>query len=85
VRKKRVGSGGAEERGSWKAQELRKNRELIIFGYKTQEIPPKISFTPGNRIKYHVEKENEKPVSFPWNPPKQFTKVQALLGSDMLS
>jgi len=41
-----VGSGGAEER--------RKKRELIIFGYKAQEIPPKISFTcPDEKIFHH--------------------------------
>ncbi|NER23400.1 MAG: hypothetical protein F6J96_22400 [Symploca sp. SIO1C2] len=26
--------------------ELGEKRELIIFGHKAQEIPPKISFTP---------------------------------------
>jgi len=36
---------GAEERRSGGAEEQRKKRELIIFGYKAQEIPPKISFT----------------------------------------
>ncbi|NES19336.1 MAG: hypothetical protein F6K41_10505 [Symploca sp. SIO3E6] len=39
-------SGGAEERRSGGVGELSKKRELIIFGYKAQEIPPKISFTP---------------------------------------
>ncbi|NES21848.1 MAG: hypothetical protein F6K41_23720 [Symploca sp. SIO3E6] len=38
-------SGGAEERRSWGAEKLKKKRELIIFGYKAQEIPTKISFT----------------------------------------
>jgi len=38
-------SGGAEEQRSGGAEEEEK-RELIIFGYKVQEIPPKISFTP---------------------------------------
>ncbi|NES21714.1 MAG: hypothetical protein F6K41_23000 [Symploca sp. SIO3E6] len=37
-----MGSGGAEER--------RKKRELIIFGYNAQEIPPKISFTRRGEI-----------------------------------
>jgi len=31
--------------------ELRENRELINFGYKAQEIPPKISFTPQRKEK----------------------------------
>ncbi|NES20274.1 MAG: hypothetical protein F6K41_15405 [Symploca sp. SIO3E6] len=35
---------GAEERRSGGAEELGKKRELIIFGYNAQEIPPKISF-----------------------------------------
>jgi len=39
-------SGGAEELGKLRElRKLRKKRELIIFGYKAQEIPPKISFT----------------------------------------
>ncbi|NER46139.1 MAG: hypothetical protein F6J92_05505 [Symploca sp. SIO1A3] len=29
-----------------KLGELREKRELIFFGHKAQEIPPKISFTP---------------------------------------
>ncbi|NES23248.1 MAG: hypothetical protein F6K41_31105 [Symploca sp. SIO3E6] len=33
------------ERRSGGAGELSKKRELIIFGYNAQEIPPKISFT----------------------------------------
>jgi len=54
-----VGSGGAEVRrgrgaegrrcGGAEVQRSRERREkgeLIIFGYKAQEIPPKISFTP---------------------------------------
>ncbi|NES23831.1 MAG: hypothetical protein F6K41_34170 [Symploca sp. SIO3E6] len=36
---------GAEEQRSGGAEELGKKRELIIFGYNAQEIPPKISFT----------------------------------------
>ena len=40
---------GAEEQRSGGAEERSKKRELIIFGYKAQEIPPKISFTP-----YHL-------------------------------
>jgi len=40
-----VGSRGAEERRSRGAEELGKKRELIIFGYLAQEIPPTISFT----------------------------------------
>jgi len=50
--------GGAEERGSGGAEgaegageaegaeELKKKRELIMFGYKAQEISPKISPHP---------------------------------------
>ncbi|NES25532.1 MAG: hypothetical protein F6K41_43215 [Symploca sp. SIO3E6] len=38
-------SGGAEVRRSGGAEVLGKKRELIIFGYNAQEIPPKISFT----------------------------------------
>ncbi|NER19281.1 MAG: hypothetical protein F6J96_00640 [Symploca sp. SIO1C2] len=41
-----MGSRGAEERRRWGAGELGKKRELIIFGYKAQEIPPKISPHP---------------------------------------
>jgi len=36
---------GGEQR-SWGAEVRRKKRELIMFGYKAQEIPPKISFIP---------------------------------------
>jgi len=38
------GSGGAE--GAEGAEERRKKRELIIWGYKAQEIPLKISPHP---------------------------------------
>ncbi|NES24378.1 MAG: hypothetical protein F6K41_37085 [Symploca sp. SIO3E6] len=38
--------GGAEVRRCGGAEELGNKRELIIFGYNAQEIPPKISFTP---------------------------------------
>ncbi|NER22743.1 MAG: hypothetical protein F6J96_19015 [Symploca sp. SIO1C2] len=45
-----VGGRWQEVGGRWQEElgelgELRKKRELIIFGYKAQEIPPKISFT----------------------------------------
>ncbi|NEQ70572.1 MAG: hypothetical protein F6K21_34795 [Symploca sp. SIO2D2] len=40
-RKKEWGAEGRRELG-----ELRDKRELIAIGYKAQEIPPKISFTP---------------------------------------
>ncbi|NEP60022.1 MAG: hypothetical protein F6K31_23960 [Symploca sp. SIO2G7] len=36
---------GGELRELGELGELGKKRELIIFGYKAQEIPPKISFT----------------------------------------
>jgi len=32
-----------------KLRKLREKRELIMFGHKAQEIPPKISFTPRRR------------------------------------
>jgi len=41
---------GGEQR--CRGAEEEEKRELVIFGYKAQEIPPKISFTPsqeGNR------------------------------------
>jgi len=37
---------GAEEQRSRGAEERRKKKELIMFGYKAQEIPPKISPHP---------------------------------------
>jgi len=40
--------GGAEGRSSGAAEE--KGRRLIIFGYKAQEIPPKISFTRDEQL-----------------------------------
>jgi len=36
-----------ERKKGWGAEGQRKKGELIIFGDKAQEIPPKISFTPG--------------------------------------
>jgi len=44
VREKRCG-----ERRSGGAEELGKKRELIIFGYKAQEIPRKISSSTRRR------------------------------------
>jgi len=40
--------GGAEEQRK-KGEGRREKGELIIFGDKAQEIPPKISFTPTSR------------------------------------
>ncbi|NEQ66078.1 MAG: hypothetical protein F6K21_11355 [Symploca sp. SIO2D2] len=40
--------GGVSEKKGGELRKLRKlgeKRELIIFGHKAQEIPPKISFT----------------------------------------
>jgi len=34
----------SEKKGG-ELRELREKRELIMFGHKAQEIPPKISFT----------------------------------------
>ncbi|NES18718.1 MAG: hypothetical protein F6K41_07250 [Symploca sp. SIO3E6] len=41
-----------ERKKGWGAEERRSGGvgELIIFGYKAQEIPPKISFTPEKLI-----------------------------------
>ncbi|NER98151.1 MAG: hypothetical protein F6J86_30695 [Symploca sp. SIO1B1] len=37
---------GGEQRKLRELRKLGEKRELIIFGHKAQEIPPKISFTP---------------------------------------
>jgi len=49
----RVGEKKCGERRSGGAEELKK-RELIIFGYKAQEIPPKISPHPLTPTIYHL-------------------------------
>jgi len=58
-----VGSGGAEEQRSRGVEERRKKRELIIFGYKAQEIPPKISFTQGRLYTKQQTTNNQQPTT----------------------
>jgi len=41
-------SGGAEERRGGGAEEKGRREKGELIGYKAQEIPPKISFTPPN-------------------------------------